>query len=159
MGADDFDLLTIIGRGAFGEVRLPRHPYRRVQNQRMLSCACHITPPHFLLVHVSGGDSPPADVDRLPYRCAFSFARFNVSTSSRTRLCGAQVRLCREKKTGNIYAMKKLKKSEMLRRGQVLPSELSTSQNPTQYFTSIDITKHCVEWVCVCSSPLITRHN
>ncbi|KAF3786160.1 Serine/threonine-protein kinase, partial [Nymphaea thermarum] len=48
MGVDDFDLLTIIGRGAFGEVRL-----------------------------------------------------------------------CREKSTGNVYAMKKLKKSEMLRRGQV----------------------------------------
>ncbi|RZC05941.1 Serine/threonine-protein kinase CBK1 isoform C [Glycine soja] len=30
-----------------------------------------------------------------------------------------EVRLCREKKSGNIYAMKKLKKSEMLRRGQV----------------------------------------
>ncbi|KAJ6847479.1 serine/threonine-protein kinase 38-like [Iris pallida] len=48
MGVDDFDLLTIIGRGAFGEVRL-----------------------------------------------------------------------CREKTTGHVYAMKKLKKSEMLRRGQV----------------------------------------
>ncbi|KAI4297247.1 hypothetical protein L6164_037142 [Bauhinia variegata] len=48
IGADDFELLTIIGRGAFGEVRL-----------------------------------------------------------------------CREKATGNVYAMKKLKKSEMLRRGQV----------------------------------------
>ncbi|MED6133030.1 hypothetical protein PIB30_024555 [Stylosanthes scabra] len=30
-----------------------------------------------------------------------------------------EVRVCREKKSGNIYAMKKLKKSEMLRRGQV----------------------------------------
>ncbi|VFQ60788.1 unnamed protein product [Cuscuta campestris] len=30
-----------------------------------------------------------------------------------------EVRLCREKKSGNIYAMKKLKKSEMLTRGQV----------------------------------------
>lgn len=48
MGVDDFELLTIIGRGAFGEVRL-----------------------------------------------------------------------CREKATGHVYAMKKLKKSEMLRRGQV----------------------------------------
>ncbi|KAL5977061.1 hypothetical protein ACLOJK_021403 [Asimina triloba] len=48
MGVDDFELLTIIGRGAFGEVRL-----------------------------------------------------------------------CREKATGDVYAMKKLKKSEMLRRGQV----------------------------------------
>ncbi|KAL3825320.1 hypothetical protein ACJIZ3_021349 [Penstemon smallii] len=48
MSVDDFELLTIIGRGAFGEVRL-----------------------------------------------------------------------CREKKTGDIFAMKKLKKSEMLSRGQV----------------------------------------
>lgn len=48
MGVDDFELLTIIGRGAFGEVRL-----------------------------------------------------------------------CREKATRHVYAMKKLKKSEMLRRGQV----------------------------------------
>ncbi|KAL1805223.1 uncharacterized protein LOC108199706 [Daucus carota subsp. sativus] len=30
-----------------------------------------------------------------------------------------EVRVCREKKSGNIYAMKKLKKSEMLSRGQV----------------------------------------
>ncbi|XP_022754680.1 serine/threonine-protein kinase tricorner-like isoform X3 [Durio zibethinus] len=30
-----------------------------------------------------------------------------------------EVRLCRERKSGNIYAMKKLKKSEMLMRGQV----------------------------------------
>ncbi|CAL4917146.1 unnamed protein product [Urochloa decumbens] len=30
-----------------------------------------------------------------------------------------EVRVCREKTTGNVYAMKKLKKSEMLRRGQV----------------------------------------
>ncbi|ONK57371.1 uncharacterized protein A4U43_C10F19400 [Asparagus officinalis] len=48
MGVEDFDLLTMIGKGAFGEVRV-----------------------------------------------------------------------CREKATGNVYAMKKLKKSEMLRRGQV----------------------------------------
>uniref|UniRef100_A0A804MJZ6 Exocyst complex component SEC5 n=1 Tax=Zea mays TaxID=4577 RepID=A0A804MJZ6_MAIZE len=32
----------------------------------------------------------------------------------------ALVRLCREKATSNVYAMKKVKKSEMLRRGQVL---------------------------------------
>ncbi|KAG5554302.1 hypothetical protein RHGRI_011983 [Rhododendron griersonianum] len=30
-----------------------------------------------------------------------------------------EVRVCKEKKTGHVYAMKKLKKSEMLRRGQV----------------------------------------
>ncbi|KAL0368466.1 UNVERIFIED_CONTAM: Serine/threonine-protein kinase tricorner [Sesamum calycinum] len=32
---------------------------------------------------------------------------------------GERVRICREKSTGHVYAMKKLKKSEMLRRGQV----------------------------------------
>eukprot|EP01018_Ginkgo_biloba_P010287 Gb_17346 [translate_table: standard] len=30
-----------------------------------------------------------------------------------------EVRLCRQKTTGHVYAMKKLKKSEILRRGQV----------------------------------------
>ena len=30
-----------------------------------------------------------------------------------------QVRICRERNSGQVYAMKKLKKSEMLRRGQV----------------------------------------
>ena len=29
------------------------------------------------------------------------------------------MRICRERATGNIYAMKKLQKSEMVRRGQV----------------------------------------
>lgn len=33
--------------------------------------------------------------------------------------CSLQVRICREKSTSHVYAMKKLKKSEMLRRGQV----------------------------------------
>ncbi|CAN6551834.1 unnamed protein product [Malus baccata var. baccata] len=54
MGADDFEPLTMIGKGAFGEVYL-----------------------FFLII------------------------------------------ICREKATGHVYAMKKLKKSEMLRRGQV----------------------------------------
>lgn len=53
MGADDFELLTMIGKGAFGEVRV-----------------------------------------------------------------------CREKNTGHVFAMKKLKKSEMLRRGQVIHNVL-----------------------------------
>lgn len=54
MGADDFELLTMIGKGAFGEVRV-----------------------------------------------------------------------CREKNTGHVFAMKKLKKSEMLRRGQVIHNVLT----------------------------------
>ncbi|URE17005.1 Protein kinase C terminal domain [Musa troglodytarum] len=60
MGVDDFELLTIIGRGAFGEVRL-----------------------------------------------------------------------CKEKTTGHVYAMKKLKKSEMLRRGQASAAvETSSKSGP-----------------------------
>lgn len=35
-------------------------------------------------------------------------------------ICDLQVNLCRAKTTGEVYAMKKLKKSEMLSRGQVL---------------------------------------
>lgn len=38
-----------------------------------------------------------------------------------------QVRLCREKTTRTVYAMKKLKKSEMLRRGQVILFNLQSS--------------------------------
>eukprot|EP00951_Prasinocladus_malaysianus_P028739 scaffold263215_cov39-Prasinocladus_malaysianus.AAC.3 len=58
MTVDDFEPLTIIGRGAFGEVA-------------------------------------------------------KASTAA------LSVRICKEKNTGKIMAMKKLKKSEMLRRGQV----------------------------------------
>ena len=36
-----------------------------------------------------------------------------------------QVRVCREKTSGHVYAMKKLKKSEMLRRGQVTIIDLA----------------------------------
>ena len=50
-----------------------------------------------------------------------------------------QVRICREKGTGNVYAMKKLKKSEMLRRGQVLLD----SSNPFP----VDV---CFVGSCVC---------
>ena len=42
----------------------------------------------------------------------------NLLTAARARR-RAQVRLCRERTTRNIFAMKKLRKDEMLRRGQV----------------------------------------
>ena len=42
------------------------------------------------------------------------------NTSSRLlSMQRAQVRICRERATGKIFAMKKLQKSEMVRRGQV----------------------------------------
>jgi hypothetical protein len=44
---------------------------------------------------------------------------FSVSVCSLPHYNILQVRLCREKATSNVYAMKKLKKFEMLRRGQV----------------------------------------
>ncbi|KAL8114358.1 hypothetical protein AgCh_021279 [Apium graveolens] len=40
---------------------------------------------------------------------------FSESKSIRTQ---TNVRICKEKSIGHVYAMKKLKKSEMLRRGQ-----------------------------------------
>lgn len=51
MGADDFDLLTIIGRGAFGEVRSPRdtwHAYASISGASESMCvtlrtSCHVT--------------------------------------------------------------------------------------------------------------------
>ena len=69
---DDFEPLTIIGRGAFGEVR-----HQAVSPAAPLAFA-----------------DPP---------CAWD----------------AQVRLVREHATGVVYAMKKLRKSDMVRRGQV----------------------------------------
>lgn len=74
VGIDDFEQLTVIGRGAFGEV-------------------------HDILLYsiITFRILMPAD--------SFSYM---------------QVRLCRAKSTGEIFAMKKLKKSEMLSRGQVI---------------------------------------
>lgn len=52
-----------------------------------------------------------------------------------------QVRICREKTTSNVYAMKKLKKSEMLRRGQVLilTGHLILLRFHTVYLLPVDI--------------------
>ena len=77
--AEDFEALTIIGRGAFGEVR-------NVKLFLWERADLHYT------TTVSELGSPAASV---------------------------QVRVCREKSTGKIFAMKKLKKAEMVRRGQV----------------------------------------
>lgn len=70
MTAADFEPLTVIGRGAFGEVRA---------SHRHITCCADIC----------------------------------------TSVLVLQVRLCREKTTGKVVAVKKLQKSEMLRRGQV----------------------------------------
>jgi len=80
MGADDFEPLTMIGKGAFGEVynKCFSHQYSKLKfANSFLTCLDRLTSNIF------------------------------------------QVRICKEKTTGNVYAMKKLKKSEMLRRGQV----------------------------------------
>ena len=77
--ADDFEALTIIGRGAFGEVRIVKL---------------------FLWERAD-----------LLYTTTVSALGLPVAS--------VQVRLCREKTTGKIFAMKKLKKAEMVRRGQV----------------------------------------
>ncbi|KAL2540666.1 AGC kinase family protein [Abeliophyllum distichum] len=96
MGADDFELLTMIGKGAFGELYV-----------LMLSITAKYT---------DGLDSSPLTNDEelilKSQRSTFAFLFMTPHTHHR-------VRVCREKTTGQVYAMKKLKKSEMLRRGQV----------------------------------------
>ncbi|KAH9763125.1 AGC kinase family protein [Citrus sinensis] len=78
ISVDDFDLLTIIGRGAFGEGYT-----------------------------IAGDGQSTKGIS-------------DVRGLLRAKLLEyIMVRLCQEKKSGNIYAMKKLKKSEMLSRGQV----------------------------------------
>ena len=72
MSAADFEPLTVIGRGAFGEASLFRTQVQLVQHRH--------------------GSADRGQV---------------------------QVRLCKEKATGKVVAVKKLQKSEMLRRGQV----------------------------------------
>ncbi|KAF3650228.1 hypothetical protein FXO37_18564 [Capsicum annuum] len=60
-----------------------------------------------------------------------------------------EVRLCREKKSGNIYAMKKLKKSEMLIRGQIMAVALIANEcvdtgiegQVPEFFGKLDIGK------------------
>ncbi|KAK6120955.1 hypothetical protein DH2020_045303 [Rehmannia glutinosa] len=52
------------------------------------------------------------------FSAARHFASPSLQASFRFSMPPKNVRLCREKKTGDIFAMKKLKKSEMLRRGQ-----------------------------------------
>jgi serine/threonine kinase 38 len=84
LAADDFDLLTIIGRGAFGEVRVLFVPNS----------------------HLNFGYGP--SIGREREQVALLLLWFCL-----------QVRVCREKATGKVFAMKKLKKSEMVKRGQV----------------------------------------
>ncbi|GFY98475.1 AGC (cAMP-dependent, cGMP-dependent and protein kinase C) kinase family protein [Actinidia rufa] len=147
--ADDFELLTIIGRGAFGEIRevaaglsVRRHRGRvqmRSSNttlwigiqfynslrEREVAVRDWLVWDDFANVvsfkEGSGmGEVLAAKVMwgkllKLHFLLFFSLVWIN-------KLQGAEdvkVRLCREKKSGNIFAMKKLKKSEMLSRGQV----------------------------------------
>lgn len=97
MGADDFELLTMIGKGAFGEVYF--YKMSAVLDQcSVLSlckeCGC--------------------------YRLSFLYLLLKLIFWELLKVFVImQVRVCREKTTGQVYAMKKLKKSEMLRRGQV----------------------------------------
>lgn len=54
------------------------------------------------------------------FSIALVFSLFHSCMLAKLKSIILQVRVCREKSTGHVYAMKKLKKSEMLRRGQVV---------------------------------------
>lgn len=103
LSASDFELLTIIGRGAFGEVHtatclitLHTSPCRAQSLLCFLLC-------YLLLVTCD------RNIDCICLVCMLSCVIHHL-----------QVRLCRQKTTGKVFAMKKLKKTEMVRRGQVL---------------------------------------
>ncbi|KAG5613089.1 hypothetical protein H5410_024370 [Solanum commersonii] len=81
VGIDDFEQLTVIGKGAFGEKV-------RFSIRGLLPCVRRI--------HDTA--NVRMDIDEADF---------------------SRVRLCRFKSTGEIFAMKKLKKSDMLSRGQV----------------------------------------
>ncbi|BAH95634.1 Os12g0290100, partial [Oryza sativa Japonica Group] len=116
MGVDDFELLTIIGRGAFGEVRralflLP------IFDADIVDCCVMRNKHQFLqylekpfIIHGEKKSIFRGNIYVLCFSCSLPPVYIFI----------LQVRLCREKATSNVYAMKKLKKSEMLRRGQVI---------------------------------------
>ena len=97
MGVEDFELLTMIGKGAFGEVYF------------------FILPTSIIMFYL------PLCNEYCCHRLPFFFSLSNKINLLITwkYFFMVQVRVCREKTTGHVYAMKKLKKSEMLRRGQV----------------------------------------
>ncbi|KAH9802055.1 AGC kinase family protein [Citrus sinensis] len=100
ISVDDFDLLTIIGRGAFGEgytIAGDGQSTKGISDVRGLLRAK-------LLEYIM--------VERLDIGDEGGHVQQGLVLVD-------VVRLCQEKKSGNIYAMKKLKKSEMLSRGQV----------------------------------------
>ena len=108
--------MTIIGRGAFGEVMHSFHsPFDAFMD---VSCMIHISLMNALrklsFLVVNTGNFYNFRSGNMFSTCVCCLLQFIVHTDI------LQVRLCREKATSNVYAMKKLKKSEMLRRGQVL---------------------------------------
>ncbi|KAG4917166.1 hypothetical protein JHK87_054723 [Glycine soja] len=147
MGADDFEPLTMIGKGAFGEF----WPLERANSQPelepgqiasgsqswLLNCSlsglslleraasfypqASVLEPSFGSCH--GKDCAHSLLWSSPLRYLEVELLILLSNDTHinylTVVCILQVRICREKATGHVYAMKKLKKSEMLRRGQV----------------------------------------
>ncbi|GJU59613.1 reverse transcriptase domain-containing protein, partial [Tanacetum coccineum] len=67
----------------------------------------------YLFKVCSDGAASPSHHNQICY------PRFHQSLTMIGKGAFGEVRICREKSTTNVYAMKKLKKSEMLRRGQV----------------------------------------
>ncbi len=107
MGVDDFELLTIIGRGAFGEVLLPFFDWAKI----FFHCPFSSSVPNLLIIAIV--------LDIISQVLVMFYTLLDFLIPLLRDFVIMQVRLCREKVSGQVYAMKKLKKSEMLRRGQV----------------------------------------
>ncbi|KAG5150299.1 hypothetical protein JHK84_026771 [Glycine max] len=135
MGADDFEPLTMIGKGAFGEIFA-------IMLLSVVKIATYLVdlydPPSFgpwneLTPSLNWSLVEELDLLSLLERAASFYPSALCWNPALTAAMATvvfildyfavvitiQVRICREKATGHVYAMKKLKKSEMLRRGQV----------------------------------------
>ncbi|THU61844.1 hypothetical protein C4D60_Mb07t27540 [Musa balbisiana] len=120
MGVDDFELLTIIGRGAFGEVilclssRILSYIVRWMLERKLADAEVSEEEQNNILKNLEKKETEYMRRQR---------HKMGVDDFELLTIIGrgafGEVRLCKEKTTGHVYAMKKLKKSEMLRRGQV----------------------------------------
>lgn len=90
---DDFEPLKLIGKGAFGEVR------------RRWCCGCS-----------AGAVALGSPGWRRGWLATIPWHRYFYPPLSSNSI---QVRICRDSSNGKLVAVKKLKKSEMVRRGQV----------------------------------------
>lgn len=148
MTVNDFDVIAIIGRGAFGEV----HPTLL----RQFFCRVLVL-------------SAPCLLQNTPTCLGFGFTQFLDFVFSPSPSCVVQVRVVRKKDTQEVFAMKIMIKSEMIRKNQVqhIRAErdlLSLADNPHVVkllfsFQVQQLTCISLQWPCMHCSLRMTRDS